>query len=720
MSATPNAQAIDDAEVFRLDAADRAHPVLRQRLQAPRPATLELVKTRANTGGDDSENRKRLVEALRRRVVEAHEAGARSIGVVVNRVATARDLADTLDPPEGEKRPVAGAEIELVTGRMRPAMRAPIYAKIASRAGAGVDGNAHEPLVVVATSCIEAGADLDFDALITEVASLDALRQRFGRLNRLGRHKEPRAWVLARKDQLGAKARPDPVYGTALRETWLYLDEIAEADRLDFGLAAFVDPPVERLATLVPPVVDAPLLFPRYLDMWSETRPAPHPDPDVSLWLHGKGQSPERDVHVVFRADIPAEVVEDTEAVASDRMEFLPPVSEEAVAVPIGSFRTWRGDRQTWRWTAAGLSRVANAGSIVPGDTLVVAATDGGLRRETWNPAADETVTDIAVPSMFRTRGVVRLRLDPATLPAALRGGLPAAASDDPDALPTAREAVEQWIEQARSAVTAEDAEDVLGWEPVLKRLAKLWSQRRRIELTADGPAGSRVWRISERAAVGDATTEDETSIFASEPITLARHLADVRDWAAEFSQRVGLREDVAADVALAGLLHDMGKADLRFQALLRGGDLISASGGEPLAKSAMDSRAVNRERARRRSGWPKGFRHELISLALLDESPQLQQRANDLELVRHLVASHHGWCRPWIPSVVDEQPEEVTVEVDGVEAKARTDAIGPALAVECASRFRRLCRRYGWHGLAYLEALLRLGDHRASRTGAS
>ncbi|NVB39801.1 type I-U CRISPR-associated helicase/endonuclease Cas3 [Pseudenhygromyxa sp. WMMC2535] len=730
MSATPGG---DPARArFVLDDDDRAHPELEKRLNAPRLASLVQVKTARSKEPDArARNREKLALAACQHARQAvQERGARGIGVVVNRVDTARRIAARL-------KAMKLGEVLLITGRMRPFERRAVEAELARSVATGVRlDQERRPTFVVATSCIEAGADLDFDALVTEVASLDALRQRFGRFNRLGRHEHTAAWVLGCSDQLGSKAADDPIYGAALRETWAYLEEVASSEGkakvVDFGLSAFeelekLEDPARREA-LLPPRAEAPLLFPSYLDMWSETRPAPYPDPDPALWLHGKREHEERDVQVVFRADVPAPLAEPRGRElewAREAVEFLPPVAEEAVSVPRRELVDWLGKQGfAWRWTAEGLESVA-VETLGVGDTVVVPAGRGGLGSGTWDPAASAAVEDVAEQALFALRGQARLRIDARCLPPALREGLPAPSrSGDPEALEAAREVAGRWLDGLVDLVDLVERAPALGeagelsasWRALLTAIGESTPEARALTI-AEGEEGL-VWRVVVEPTQGvalEVSSEDAVSSFTGLEVSLKDHLEDVEAWAGEFARQAGLPEALARDLALAGLLHDLGKADPRFQALLRGGDLIRAAGSGLLAKSQQFGSRSERARAQARSGWPLGLRHELVSLALLDASEALQQKASDLELVRHLVASHHGWCRPWAPTTRDPKPQRVRVEVAGITAEVSTAALDDAFTSACAARFRRLCRRYGWHGLAYLEALLRLGDHRAS-----
>src|SRR5687768_2337492 len=92
---------------------------------------------------------------------------------------------------------------------------------------------------VVATQCLEVGADLDFHALVTECASLDALRQRFGQLNRVAARPSARGVVVDRGDQTDPeKSDSDPVYADRVVKTWRWLRGDTERDEIDFGVAS--------------------------------------------------------------------------------------------------------------------------------------------------------------------------------------------------------------------------------------------------------------------------------------------------------------------------------------------------------------------------------------------------------------------------------------------------------------------------------------------------
>src|SRR5207247_59498 len=119
--------------------------------------------------------------------------------------------------------------------------------------------------------------------------------------------------------------------------------------------------------------------------------------------------------------------------------------------------------------------------------------------------------------------------------------------------------------------------------------------------------------------------------------------------------------------------LHDLGKANPRFQTLLHGGDrmqaLLALQAGKPLAKSDL----LPRDRtgiieARKRSGFPRGGRHELIYAGLIRQNPTLldsgsKDGARDPDLVSHLIGTHHGYARPFAPVIRDDATVSIRLE---------------------------------------------------------
>jgi CRISPR-associated endonuclease/helicase Cas3 len=79
-------------------------------------------------------------------------------------------------------------------------------------------------------------------------------------------------------------------------------------------------------------------------------------------------------------------------------------------------------------------------------------------------------------------------------------------------------------------------------------------------------------------------------------------------------------------------------------------------------------------------------------------------------------VAAHHGYGRPLIPPVPDGAAAEIHAEIDGEQIAVSGD-LGE-VDWEQPARFRRCCERYGYWGLALLEAIVRQADHQVSALG--
>jgi CRISPR-associated endonuclease/helicase Cas3 len=221
---------------------------------------------------------------------------------------------------------------------------------------------------------------------------------------------------------------------------------------------------------------------------------------------------------------------------------------------------------------------------------------------------------------------------------------------------------------------------------------------------------------VGRRGSGEDLSTSIDVSSLTVE-VPLAEHSAGVREYVERFARSVGLPELMVSDLSLAGWLHDVGKADPRFQTWLCGGDEIAAMTAiAPLAKSSQNPRnAIAIRRARERAGYPRGGRHEVQSLAMICDQASFQCHAHDWDLVQHLVVSHHGFGRPFVPFVADPQPVQILLDHDGLRLECGSDHKLDQLGSGIPERFWLLVRRYGWWGLAWLETILRLADHRRS-----
>jgi CRISPR-associated endonuclease/helicase Cas3 len=635
------------------------------------------------------------------------------------------------------------ATVLLLTGRMRPADRENVQAEISTRVGAGRPDRASDAraTIVVATQCIEAGADLDFDMLVSECASWDALKQRFGRLNRLGDVEDCRGTVLIRSDQIETT---DAVYGEALAKTWAWLR--SRGEDLDVGLSGTLasEPcPAECL----PPGAEAPVMLPAHLDSWCQTNPVPEPDPEIALWLHG-AQREVAEVQIVWRADLSEADLLSTGARLDslrERISLFPPTAGEALSVPLHAARAWlerkvdeasdfpdvpfveaENDDESGseflpvlRWRGDDSEVVMEAHEVKPGDTLVVPASYGGLTAYNWDPSAKVAVRDVAGWVALAHRKLPFLRLLPEVIESDFGLDVPApprvAVDEDEDV--DDDEAVDTWLETVRAGMKDDD------WRAKAIDALRAKSRRRIVRINPQWVDGEGRLIPGYYAVVArrrtDITTEDDSSSFTGVAVSLDDHLQGVATWAAALARGAGLPTDLAEAVECAGRWHDIGKADPRFQLLLHGGDpLKHALSPSLLAKSSAPAGDYQtRRKASLRSGYPRGTRHELMSLALMSTAPEQAPVPSrvDRDLVLHLVASHHGYCRPLPPVAFDADPRVVEYRGPNGVLRATSDHHLAAFASGISARFFILTRRYGWFGLAWMEAILRLADHRRS-----
>lgn len=754
LSATPGTNV---EQSFKLSPMDRTNANLKAKLEALKPALLRRpIK-------NDTKNSKIAANVFAMEAIEMadrlQEKGVSpvAVGVVVNRVALARNIYLALEKNLESK---STADTVLIIGRSRSAERNELVSTLAPFRTGEATRSETAPLFVVATQCLEVGVDLDLDGLVTQAASLDALRQRFGRLNRNGRPIEAEGAILAFTDDVSKRVE-DPVYGDRICRTWEVLQEIAVEQIVDFGVEALpkrlIDAGVD-MEGLVAARPDAPVVMPSYLDLWSQTSPKPVADPDIGLFLHGVDRT-SAGVSIIWRSDISEADLDPTGeiSVANEAIRLVPPRAAEAIEVPIWTARAWLSraedndygepisdisdapefeatesqsvrtqvePKKAFRWAGHDdpATGVVSPHELRIGDLLVVPAKYGGCDRFGWNPESNDPVkdvADIASKPYWGQRCAVRITPDIVCQQyqwdRIIRAFMTESTSDF------------DLLERLLVALPPEDSEANSDRIPVLKNvrecLKALQCARGRIKVRHPYSGGmtSGAVLVSERGLKNHTgsteipTTEDDAASHSShKPVPLDEHGYRVKRFAEEFARILKL-ENVIDDLGLAALLHDAGKADPRFQIMLAGGDPWNRPDSPPLAKSGRSWLPQVWER----SGLPKGWRHEALSVQMALTHPLLS-KAHDPALVLWLIGSHHGFGRPffnffdpasnqplpcfgvqnWQISVNHSGPQSFAFNLDGAD--------WPSL-------YESIKRRYGIWGIAHLEAILRLADHRAS-----
>ena len=439
------------------------------------------------------------------------------------------------------------------------------------------------------------------------------------------------------------------------------------------------------------PVPLRPPLSRQLVDAWSMTSLTDHTGrPDISPWLRGWAEeTPE--TKVVWRRHLPARVsLPVTSQEIESFFEAAPVHSSEVLETETFRVEKWLKKRLK--------KRIERVKHLPKEDILAIILSNDGK----WVRSLG--VSDILNPSSDDKKGLVRDLAGNYLIVNAELGGIENGLLNDSADLdypfgenleipfPVADDSSNQWMDEQtdppliRFRITCDNHRD----ETETLSSHSDWYECHRFVQERDAEGSPLKWLTIWKWK--DASN-NENDRAEGPPQTLTEHQSWVRNSISDLGGRLTLPDHYIRALCIAAQTHDEGKKAPRWQKAFNAArDIRDFHLSGPLAKTRGP---VN----------PKildGYRHEFGSLPELENSDDFGQLSPELqELVRHIVAAHHGFARPIIPFTGSEDAPPSTLS---------------RRALDVAIRFAKLQRRWGPWGLAWWEALLRAADAQASR----
>lgn len=645
----------DEGEQFYLTPDDMKDETVKSRIEAKKGIAFFVVDDEKKTADNAAD------------LALHYKDSGQAILVFLRKLEDVEKMADKLRK--------AKQRVQLLTGTIRGyerdrLLRDDIFVRYLPDSIRPHDVNpAQGTVYLLCTSAGEVGVNISADHLVCDLAPLDSMAQRFGRVNRFG----------------AGDARLDIIYPASLDEKKEYeirrqrtLDLLRQLPQREDGRhdacpARLAEQPADQRRAAFTPLPDILHVDQILFDAWALTsiRGQLPGRPPVADWLHGVEEHTEPETFVAWREEV--ELLQHAGMQSDELADLL----DDYPLKPHELLRG-RSDR-----VARTLEQLAQA---LPDSPVWLISPSDDLTVLTLRELAGADLERLVHQTVILPPSAGGL-----TEQGMLCGTPGRMAGIEYDVADKLHDEQARPFRERRTIVASAGVE-----LPEGMRLA------RRIPLhppgdeeptegegaESDAPAAQlRLFFVRAR------TADDQGSMTAAEPQDLNDHQKRTQEVVQAIAIGLNLPTALQTALTLAARWHDQGKHRAIWQRAIGNNDYSKVV----LAKSGRGGPLQERI----------AYRHEFGSLIDIVKEPEFQAQPEDVqELVLHLIAAHHGRARPHF----------TTEEAFDPQAKVDRSA---RIAQEIPRRYARLQRQYGRWGLAWLESLLRAADACASANPA-